>query len=96
MTAAKAEAQQTSGQEDLLLLVVGEAMVIAAVSAVLSWPVTNWCVLVVLRACTAVGGVWWFNRFQQQQAWERVQHQPCATRCRSWMPCITRLRVRHP
>ncbi|MEV1065530.1 hypothetical protein [Streptomyces sp. NPDC050263] len=74
----------------MLLLVVSEAMAIAAVSAVLSWLVTNWWVLVVLGACAAVGGAWWFHRFQQQQAWERVQQQPCATRCRSWMPCITR------
>ncbi|WP_329217590.1 restriction endonuclease [Streptomyces microflavus] len=55
---------------------MGDARVIAAVSAVLSWLVTNWWVLVVLRACAAVGGLWWFHRFQQQQAWERVQQQP--------------------
>ncbi len=50
-------------------------MAIAVVSAVLSWLVTNWWVLVVLGACGAVGGAWWFHRFQQQQAWERVRQQ---------------------
>ncbi|WP_411119796.1 restriction endonuclease [Streptomyces sp. 058-1L] len=45
------------------------------VSAVLSWLVTNWWVLVVLGACAAVGGAWWFYRFRQQPAWERVRQQ---------------------
>ncbi|MCG7523651.1 hypothetical protein MHW47_04205 [Streptomyces sp. OfavH-34-F] len=58
MAAAAAGRSRQRRQEDLLLLVEGEAMAIAAVSAVLSWLVTNWWVLVVLGACAAVGGTW--------------------------------------